>query len=158
LRALLPNIEGPLTAARGAHAEALSAGDPDRLSKVADAFEALGADLLAAEAAADSAVAWRRRKEPQPAATAELRAKGLAARCRGAATPALRGLASRPTLTRSEREAAFLAAAGRSNKEIAEQLVISVRTVEGRLQRVYEKLGVTGRSELTSTLEALRPD
>jgi DNA-binding CsgD family transcriptional regulator len=158
LEALLPNIEGTLTAARAAHAAALSAGDPDSLSEAADAFETMGADLLAAEAAADAAVAWRRRKEPQPAATCELRAQGLAARCLGAATPALRGLAGRPTLTRSEREAAFLAAAGRSNKEIAEQLVLSVRTVEGRLQRVYEKLGVAGRSELTSTLEALRPD
>lgn len=52
----------------------------------------------------------------------------------------------------AERRAAVLAAAGRSNKEIAESLFLSVRTVEGRLQRVYEKFGVTGRAELSEAL------
>ena len=46
----------------------------------------------------------------------------------------------------------MLAAAGRSNKEIAEQLFLSPRTVENRLQRVYEKLGIAGRTEVADAL------
>jgi DNA-binding NarL/FixJ family response regulator len=40
-----------------------------------------------------------------------------------------------------------------SNKEIAEKLVLSVRTVETRLQRIYEKLGVSSRAQLAAALE-----
>ena len=61
----------------------------------------------------------------------------------------------RSQLTRSEQQTALLAAAGRSNKEIAGELVVSVRTVENHLQRVYEKLGVSGRKELTTAFLAM---
>jgi DNA-binding CsgD family transcriptional regulator len=50
------------------------------------------------------------------------------------------------------------AAAGRSNKEIATQMQLSVRTVESHLQRAYEKLGVSGRRELTAALRDLPAD
>ena len=63
-------------------------------------------------------------------------------------TPALSAIKSRSRLTQAERETALLAAAGRSNKEIAAQLGISVRTVENHLQHVYEKLGISARTEL----------
>jgi DNA-binding CsgD family transcriptional regulator len=59
-------------------------------------------------------------------------------------------------LTRREHEVAGLAAQGRSNREIADQLVVSVRTVENHLQRVYAKLGVSSRDELGATLGPLR--
>ena len=65
-------------------------------------------------------------------------------------TPSLLTVNVRSQLTRSEQQTALLAAAGRSNKEIAGELVVSVRTVENHLQRVYEKLGVYGRKELTT--------
>ncbi len=51
-----------------------------------------------------------------------------------------------------ERESALLAAAGRSNKQIAEKLFVSVRTVENRLQHVYGKLGIPGRAALGEAL------
>jgi DNA-binding CsgD family transcriptional regulator len=38
------------------------------------------------------------------------------------------------------------------NREIAERLVLSVRTVENHLYRVYAKLGINGREELTGFL------
>jgi DNA-binding CsgD family transcriptional regulator len=47
---------------------------------------------------------------------------------------------------------ARLAATGRSNREIAEELVVSVRTVENHLQRAYDKLGISGRDELAAAL------
>ena len=51
-------------------------------------------------------------------------------------------------LTDRERQIARLAANGVPSREIADQLYISTRTVENHLQRVYAKLGVTGRAEL----------
>jgi DNA-binding NarL/FixJ family response regulator len=51
-------------------------------------------------------------------------------------------------LTAREAEVASLAAAGLANREIAEQLVVSLRTVENHLHRAFTKLGVTSRAEL----------
>jgi DNA-binding CsgD family transcriptional regulator len=51
-------------------------------------------------------------------------------------------------LTASERQVARLVAEGRSNKEVAAALSITVRTVEAHLTRIYGKLGVRSRTEL----------
>lgn len=59
---------------------------------------------------------------------------------------------SRWSLTPSERSVADLAAAGQSNREIANQLVLSVRTVESHLASAYRKLGVRSRAQLVSAL------
>jgi DNA-binding CsgD family transcriptional regulator len=53
------------------------------------------------------------------------------------------------SLTPTERRVADLVAAGRSNPEIAATLFISVKTVEANLTRVYRKLGLRGRVDLT---------
>ena len=50
------------------------------------------------------------------------------------------------TLSQREVEVLCLVAAGRSNQEIADALVLSVRTVERHLVHVYDKLGATGKS------------
>jgi DNA-binding NarL/FixJ family response regulator len=55
-------------------------------------------------------------------------------------------------LTATERGVAELAAAGRSNREIAGELFVSERTVEANLTRVYRKLGVRSRTELARRL------
>ena len=51
-------------------------------------------------------------------------------------------------LSPTEREVASLVAQGRTNREVAASLVISVHTVESALTRVYGKLGIRSRSEL----------
>jgi DNA-binding NarL/FixJ family response regulator len=51
-------------------------------------------------------------------------------------------------LTRRERQLVSLAAHGLTNAEIAEQLVLSVRTVESHLYRAMNKLGVGHRRDL----------
>jgi DNA-binding CsgD family transcriptional regulator len=56
--------------------------------------------------------------------------------------------ASAPGLSATERRVAELVAAGRRNKEVADELFISVKTVEANLRRVYQKLGVRSRTEL----------
>lgn len=156
LEELSAEIEGELAPARTAHVQALVAGRPDNLAAVCDRFESMGADLLAAEAAADAAVAWRKHGEGRQAAAAERRAAWLASRCKGANTPALQVAETRARLTSAEWEAAQLAAVGHSNKHIAEELFVSVRTVENRLQHVYGKLGVSGRSQLAEALETIQ--
>lgn len=70
----------------------------------------------------------------------------LARDCPGVSTPALGD--SPRELTDRELEVARLAARGLTSPEVAQQLTISVRTVENHLHRVYAKLGVDGRREL----------
>lgn len=55
-------------------------------------------------------------------------------------------------LTASELKVAALAAGGLTNKEIAERLFVTVRTVETHLTHVYEKLAIGGRRELGQAL------
>lgn len=155
LRELASTIEGPLITARAAHADALDADDPEALDAAAARFESVGCLLLAAEAVCDAATAWRRAGRARAASAAELRADGLAARCEGATTPAVRGMSNRARLTPAEYEAAVRAAAGTSNRDIAGELCLSVRTVENRLLQVYRKLGVGGRSALPDALRSL---
>ncbi|MGQ0629928.1 MAG: AAA family ATPase [Sporichthyaceae bacterium] len=148
LAELASRVEGRLVAARTAHVSALCAGDPEALVTVSETFDSLGAPLLAAESAADAAVAWRRAGRAQRAEAELHRAAGYARGCEGAITPALAPIASREQLTRAERETALLAVSGRTNREIAEELHLSIRTVDNRLQRIYAKLGISRRSDL----------
>ena len=57
-----------------------------------------------------------------------------------------------PDLTTREREVAALAARDYPNADIADALVLSVRTVETHLYRAMGKLGVAKRSELSQLL------
>jgi len=60
-------------------------------------------------------------------------------------------------LTAQEREIALLAASGLTNKQIAERLFLSPRTVGGHLHRVFPKLGVATRAALRDALASV-PD
>jgi DNA-binding CsgD family transcriptional regulator len=64
------------------------------------------------------------------------------------------GRASSDGLTPTEQRVADLVAQGRSNKEVAAELFVSVRTVEANLTRVYAKLGIRSPSELAATRQA----
>jgi DNA-binding CsgD family transcriptional regulator len=57
-------------------------------------------------------------------------------------------------LTSTERRVADLVAAGRTNAEVAAELFMSQRTVESHLSRIYRKLDVRSRTELSRTLTA----
>ena len=56
------------------------------------------------------------------------------------------------SLTPAERRVARLAADGLSNRQIAQELYVALKTVEGHLARVYAKLGVAGRPQLRDAL------
>ena len=62
---------------------------------------------------------------------------------------AIRG---RDSLTPSELRVAELAAAGRTNRQIAQALFVTQRTVENHLTSTYAKLGITARPELGAAL------
>jgi DNA-binding NarL/FixJ family response regulator len=48
-------------------------------------------------------------------------------------------------------------AAGRTHREVADQLVLSPRTIEAHLRNIYGKLGVRSRVELARAAGAGRP-
>ncbi|MEY9892820.1 DNA-binding CsgD family transcriptional regulator [Catenulispora sp. MAP5-51] len=60
-------------------------------------------------------------------------------------------------LTPQQREIAALAAAGLTNKQIAEKLFLSPRTVSSHLYQLFPKLGVTSRAALRDALEPFQP-
>jgi DNA-binding CsgD family transcriptional regulator len=152
LSELAAEVDGHLVTARAAYASALAARDSEALGKVSAEFEDMGAMLYAAEASAEAAVLLRRAGHSRDAAAVEQKAARLIARCEGAATPPLRIISARVRLTPGELDTAVQAAAGRSNKQIATDMQLSVRTVESHLQRVYDKLGISGRHELADAL------
>lgn len=82
---------------------------------------------------------------------AELRAAGGAAGTGPAAAPAARPAASAALsgLTPQQRRIAELAAEGATNQEIADQLVVSPRTVEHHLRNMFVKLGIRSRGEIS---------
>jgi ATP/maltotriose-dependent transcriptional regulator MalT len=69
--------------------------------------------------------------------------------------PTLRHERIRTVLTSQELVVARLAAAGRTNREIAGELVVSVKTVEYHLRNAFQKLGIARRRELGARLAAL---
>jgi len=153
LAELLNPMQGPLPELVGAHARASADGDGMALLKVADGFAALGFLVYAAEAAAQAADAFSARRGSGSAATrrAAGRATQLARLCQHLDSPAL-GRLTAPNLSARERQIAGLAAAGRTSQEIADELVLSVRTVENHLQHAYTKLGISGRNELSGLI------
>ena len=84
-------------------------------------------------------------------------AQALAARARrevnaAGARPRRAALSGQAALTTREHQVAILAAEGLSNREIAEQLVVTVKTVEWHLKNSFQKLGITSRTQLRDKL------
>ncbi|WP_258374236.1 helix-turn-helix transcriptional regulator [Curtobacterium sp. MCBD17_032] len=85
-------------------------------------------------------------------AAAELRAAGEAPDRTGTTTSS-----TSEQLTPQELQIARLAATGMTNREIADRIYLSHRTVSTHLYKVFPKLGVTSRTELTAALAASPP-
>jgi DNA-binding CsgD family transcriptional regulator len=152
---LAQRMEGPLACLVAAHATALAAGaaaSGEALDEVAERYDSLTFYLHAAECSAQASRAHARAGVPRRAAASAARAHDFLPEYSGP-RPLCVALALAPAeLTRREREVAMLAVTGRSSRAIANQLCLSVRTVESHLARVYSKMGITGRSDLAKTL------
>ncbi|WP_030346951.1 helix-turn-helix transcriptional regulator [Streptomyces sp. NRRL S-1022] len=136
------------------HADALARGDGPALDLAAQALAERGFLLYAAEAHAQ---AVRVHRDPRAARLSRTRAVALARRCQGARTPALAGLVL-GELTVRQRQIVTLAAAGLSNREIAERLTLSVRTVGNHLYSAYTRLGTGERDALPRLVEEPRTE
>ncbi len=143
---------GLLASAIAAHASAVRDRDAVKVCESAHQFEHIGALLSAADASAQAAVAFEASDDRRRSVEAAAAATRLAAECGGIRTPALELAAHPLPLTVREREIANLVAAGLSNKEIADRLVVSVRTVEGHLYRACIKLDISDREDLASMI------
>jgi DNA-binding NarL/FixJ family response regulator len=145
---------GRLAAVIAAHAEAVRDRDAAGIAAAAAQFEEIGALLSAADAAAQAAVVFESADQRRRGVEAAATANRLAAECGGIRTPAL-DLAAHPLpLTVREREIANLVAAGLSNRDIADRLTVSVRTVEGHLYRACIKLDISDREELAAMIRS----
>ncbi|MFO7778123.1 MAG: LuxR C-terminal-related transcriptional regulator [Nitriliruptoraceae bacterium] len=131
------------------HGRSAAEHDPIGLEQVGDSFIYAGALLPGAEAFAQAATAWSAHGDGGAAARAAVRAQVVAGRCPGAATPALDGLGELG-LPRRQLEILALAAHGRSNRDIADECVLSLRTVENHLSRAYRSLEIEGRTDLAA--------
>ncbi|MGC5020434.1 LuxR C-terminal-related transcriptional regulator [Micromonospora sp. DT47] len=151
LSELSERVDGVLAPLLARYARATVDGDGAALLEVADGLAALDLPVWAAEAAA-TALRELRRERSGSASAAHRRLGALLGRCDAVRTPALDALL--PALTDRELEIAGLAAEGVTSRIIAERLFLSTRTVENHLQRVYSKLGITGRAELRAALRS----
>jgi DNA-binding CsgD family transcriptional regulator len=144
--------EGPRAGLAARFAAALRDGDAAELSSVSEEFEQIGDLVAAVDSAAHAAVAYRRRDKRGSALGCSTRARALADQCGGAWTPALRQASETLPLTDREIEIVMLIADGLSNREVAERLTLSVRTVESHVYRAMMRTGTTGRDELVALL------
>lgn len=126
------------------------AHDVSQLERAGAGFEQIGARLYAAEAYSFAAAAARRAGDQRDATRFDGLAGTLAA-WSGVTTPPLAGRQRTGPLSAREREVARLAADGLTNRHIAERLIVSERTVENHLYRIFIKLGITGRDDLAGS-------
>lgn len=155
---LASSVSSAVLHARVDHILAFANNDADALAEIGDRFAQFGMRPLAAEAAAQSCAAYRKAGRLHSARMAAARCHRLITSCD------IRLLAwsrfgitlenfSSLGLTAREREIAGYAATGLSNREIADRLTVSIRTVENHLQRTYSKLGISTRSDLLLNLD-----
>jgi DNA-binding CsgD family transcriptional regulator/tetratricopeptide (TPR) repeat protein len=141
----------PLSKAVARHADSLLAGDGEGLLVASSEYRAIGDRVAAADAAAQAAAVFTSGQQRRRGLYAAALAHELADGCGGVCTPALRSAAGLP-LSGRQRAVIELAVAGLSNREIADRLVMSVRTVEGHIYRACQRLGVNTRDELATVI------
>lgn len=147
LEELATTLDTPLAEAIATQARGLANHDGDLLDAAADRFTGLAALALAADALAQAAEEHAHTSQRGKEVTSSIRAYKLACQC-GLRTPAVDAAARPLPFSGRERDIAMVVAAGLSNRQIADRLVVSVRTVEGHLYRIFAKLGINTREQL----------
>jgi DNA-binding CsgD family transcriptional regulator len=144
-RALLMSARGDHDAAFAAVGQAFTAHE-----RLEMPFELARTHLAAGDIArrARRKIAAREHVETAQAVFTKLGAAPWAQRAEADLARLGTSRASGLDLTRAERQVAGLVAAGRTNREVAAELYMGVRTVEAHLSAIYRKLEVRSRSQL----------
>lgn len=141
--------QGTLLPALGAFLEGAGARSPELLLAAAETLRGRGLVLYGTRAHAMAVRYLRQTGRSTEAARESSRLRRLVHAAGDELSLVLSArLDPASVLTRREREVARLIAGGRSNREVAEQLVVSERTIDNHLYRVFRKLGVASREEL----------
>ena len=126
---------------------------PHRL-ELAKALAALGSAQRRARQPSEARVPLRRALELAEACGAQTLAETVRSELAAAgAKPRTSALSGIEALTPSERRVAALAADGQTNRDIAQTLYVTPKTVEVHLSNSYRKLGIRSRRELAGALE-----
>jgi tetratricopeptide (TPR) repeat protein/DNA-binding CsgD family transcriptional regulator len=147
-------------------ARGLVDGSVNALREAVTVLEATPARLEHARALVDLGAALRRGNQRSAARVELARGQELAHRCgadalvgrareelaAAGARPRTMALSGAEALTPSERRVAELAAEGLSNRDVAQALFVTTKTVETHLGSVYRKLAVGGRTDLADAL------
>jgi DNA-binding NarL/FixJ family response regulator len=134
------------------HAVAVLDGSSARLER-ARTLHALGATLRRARHPAESRDPLAEALElSDRCGSARLSEQIRAELSAAGGRPRVTAVAGPASLTASERRVAELAAGGCTNKDIAQELFVTVKTVEAHLSRAYRKLGVSSRRDLGAAL------
>ena len=152
-RELADELRLPLAKAVARHTESLAANDGEGLLAASGEYRAIGDRAAAADIAAQAAVAFTGDQQRKRGLWAAAVAKELSDACGGLCTPALRSPSGQP-LTGRQREIVELVLAGLSNRQIADRLVMSVRSVEGHVYRACQRVGASSRDELAAIARA----
>jgi len=149
LRRFDERCDSRLVRAQAMHASARVEHDAGALLDATDEFEQIGALLYASEAAAHAAGEFVQAGRRDSARRAAARCRELFVDDQGRTMPVIEGLDG-PVIELTAREAQLveLARQGLTNAQIAERLVLSIRTVETHLYRAMRKLGVSDRRDL----------
>lgn len=181
LEAILPHLDRartwgtPATLAAALRVTGLARGGAAGVSHLEEAVELVSATPARMETARCTIALGmlRRRAGHRNAALEALRAGADLAQQLGARSIAeearreMRLLGARPrrlafsgadALTAAERRVAQLAVAGSSNRQIAQELYVSLKTVETHLSHAYRKLGIGSRSQLARALRSVHLD
>ncbi|MHA7282210.1 helix-turn-helix transcriptional regulator [Arthrobacter sp. TMS2-4] len=154
LAELADQFEGSEAQVLSRYAHALADRDADALLAVADRAEGLQKIPLAAEASARAMRLFEEQGDGRARRMALRSVRHRQSMLEGVLPHEDGDLRGAHELTAREREIARLAAGGATNRAIAEALVLSTRTVEGHLYRIYGKLGITTREELEGEMRA----
>ncbi|WP_087074779.1 LuxR family transcriptional regulator [Arthrobacter sedimenti] len=150
LGVLAASLQGPLARACSLYSRALLHSDVGVLIEAMECAATSGDYRLVADIAQSGINATTRNQDRSGLRIIQRRLKELLPD----APQATAAAANLDLLTAREREVAAMAAAGSSNRVIAQKLFVSVRTVEGHLYQVYSKLSVSTRAELAELVPA----
>jgi DNA-binding CsgD family transcriptional regulator/tetratricopeptide (TPR) repeat protein len=154
MASLTENMQGSWAASWHAYAAAHLSGDPAQYLEAAESLHTLGIIRVARNlfaAAADrfgnsgDRLRSRLASSKRDQCDRELRAH-LDSGQPADSSPGVQ-------LTRREKDIVMLAVEGLTDRQIAEKLMVSVRTVEGHLYRSYAKLGIRSRDQLSSAMQ-----